>query len=362
MKSVIVETTQFYAKFAGRKTLIIIFLSVMLIVLGLAATSVGAASVGMKEAFSVIVSKILPFSPPAYVTTLDETVIFTLRLPRVLMAIITGISLAGAGAVMQGILRNPLVSPYTLGLSSGAAFGAGLAIVLGVSLFGVGFLAFGKYLVVINAFIFGLLTMLLVYGIARLKGMAPETLILAGVAIGYLFSAMVSGLKYISDEGQLHEIVFWLMGGLWAADWKTVGLLFPISFGSLVLMIKYAWDLNALSAGDEVAVSLGIDVNRVRIICLVLASLVAASSIAFTGIIGFIGLVAPHISRIIIGSDHRFLIPCSCLMGAVLLLGSDTLARTVISPTEIPVGIITSLIGAPFFIYLLIKKRRRGWS
>ncbi|MBC7326402.1 MAG: iron ABC transporter permease, partial [Moorella sp. (in: Bacteria)] len=285
--------------------------------------------------------------------------VIDLRLPRIFLAVVTGISLAGAGAVMQGILNNPLVCPYTLGLSGGAAFGAALAIVLGTGVLGPAFGIAGRYLIVTNAFLFGFLTMFLVYGIARLKGSTPETLVLGGVAIGYLFSAGVSGLKYFSDSEALKELVVWLMGGLWGASWSTVGLLFPIVTVCMLVLLRYAWDMNALAAGEEVAANLGVRVNRLRLISLAFSALAASATVAFTGIIGFIGLVAPHLCRMLIGGDYRFLIPGSCLMGAALLLVSDTLARTIIAPVELPVGIITSLIGAPFFVFLLVKKKRR---
>ncbi len=273
------------------------------------------------------------------------------------MAIITGVSLGVAGAVMQGVLRNPLVSPYTLGLSSGAACGAAIAIVLGVGIFGS-----GRYIIIINAFFFSLFTMALVYGISRIRGTSVETLILAGVAMSYLFSAAISSMKYFSGNEALREVVFWLMGGLYTTKWENVVLLAPIVLVFTLLLVCYSWDMNAMSAGEEVASSLGINVNRVRIICLALASVLTASVIAFTGIIGFIGLVSPHVCRLLIGSDHRYLIPASGLAGALVLLVSDTACRTMVQPTEIPVGIVTSFIGVPFFLYLLVRRKRRWWQ
>jgi len=189
-----------------------------------------------------------------------------------------------------------------------------------------------------------------------------ETLILAGVAMGYLFSAAISLLKYVSGHEELREIVFWLMGGLYTARWENVIILIPAVLFFTLLLMRYSWDLNAMSAGEEVASSLGINVNRVRIICLSLSAVLTASVIAFTGIIGFIGLVSPHVCRLLIGSDHRYLIPCSGLIGALVLLVSDTACRTMISPTEIPVGIVTSFIGVPFFLYLLVSRKRRWWQ
>jgi iron complex transport system permease protein len=258
---------------------------------------------------------------------------------------------------MQGVLRNPLVSPYTLGLSSGAACGAALAIVFGATT-----VIFGSYLIVTNAFIFGLLTMLLVLGIARIRGTSIETLILAGVALGYLFSAVISALKYASGNEQLREIVLWLMGDLSGANWNSLFILMPFILILCIIALRYSWDMNVMGAGDEVATSLGIKVGQVRIINLILAAFLTAGVIAHTGIIGFIGLVSPHICRLIIGNDHRFLIPCAGIMGALLLLVSDTICRTIIQPTEIPVGIITAIVGVPFFLYLLVRQKRRWWQ
>lgn len=357
-----VEIGELYSRHAARKVALLAGLLLVLVAVALYSTATGAAAVSVGDVVRVIAGKIFPSAYPVDEGELAHTVVMELRLPRIFLAILTGISLAGAGTVMQGILRNPLVSPYTLGLSSGAAFGAALAIVLGTSVFGAAFVNIDRYIIVTNAFIFGFLTMFLVYGIARLKGTAPETLVLGGVAIGYLFSAGVSALKYISEHEKLKELVVWLMGGLWGATWDIVWLLFLPVLVCMGILLRYAWDMNALSSGEEVAVNLGVNVNRLRLICLTLSSLVASITIAFTGIIGFIGLVAPHICRILIGGDNRFLIPCASLTGAILLLLSDTMARTVIAPTEIPVGIVTSLIGAPFFIYLLLKRRRQWWS
>lgn len=351
----IFELEESYIRSSWKKTLIVLALLAAVAVLAVAAITMGAASsFGTMEALGTILSKFLPVEEPS---SFVQLIVLQLRLPRILMAIITGISLGVAGAVMQGVLRNPLVSPYTLGLSSGAACGAAIAIVLGVGVFGQ-----GRYIIIVNAFIFSLLTMALVYGISRIRGTSVETLILAGVAMSYLFSAIISSLKYFSDNEALREVVFWLMGGLYATKWENVLLLAPIVLVLTLLLIRYSWDLNAMSAGEEVASSLGINVKRVRIICLILASVLTASVIAFTGIIGFIGLVSPHICRLLMGSDHRYLIPASGLAGALVLLISDTACRTMVQPTEIPVGILTSFIGVPFFLYLLVKRKRRWWQ
>ncbi len=349
------EVRELYQRMTGRKVLFISLLVVALIALAIGATSVGSSSLGFADAARVIASKVFPFAH-IHTSAIEEAIIWDIRLPRVILALFAGASLAIAGSAMQGTLRNPLVSPFTLGISSGAAFGAALAIILGVGVVGG-----GRYIVILNAFVFALLTMALVYGIARIRSMTTETVILAGIAVSYLFMALVSALQYIAGEHDLAAIVYWTMGSLNAASWGQVLIILPILAICIPLMVRYAWDLNVMGAGEEVASSLGVAVKRVRVINLTLATVVTATVISFTGIIGFIGLVAPHITRLIIGGDHRYLLPCSCLMGALLLLGADTLARTAL-PYEIPVGIMTAFIGVPFFVYLLTRKRREFWQ
>lgn len=350
----ILYAEEVYTRASWKKTLLTLFLFIMVLTLGVLATTIGASSLGISESLHALLAELIPGEE---VSHFAQVVVLQLRLPRILMAIITGMSLGVAGAVMQGVLRNPLVSPFTLGLSSGAACGAAIAIVLGVGILGT-----GQYIIMINAFLFSLLTMAVVYGIARIRGTSIETLILAGVAMGYLFSAVISLLQYASGNEQLREIVFWLMGGLYATKSESVIILIPIVLFITILLMRYSWDLNAMSAGEEVASSLGINVSQVRMICLFLSTVLTASVIAFTGIIGFIGLVSPHLCRLMIGSDHRYLIPWSGLTGALLLLVSDTIGRTMISPTEIPVGVVTSFIGVPFFLYLLVRRKRRWWQ
>ncbi len=349
------EEQAYYSRYTARKTVFLFALLAVLLVAGAATAAIGAANLKAIHVFQILLRLVRGDS-----TDIDQftyTVVVQLRLPRICMAMLTGIALGSSGAVMQGVLRNPLVSPYTLGLSSGAAAGAALAIVLGVTATGL-----GHYLVIVGAFVFALLTMAVVFALSRIRGTSTETLILSGVALGYLFSALVSALKYFSTNEALREIVYWLMGGIYATRWNTVFILTPLVIPCTVFAIRLAWDLNALSAGEEVATSLGVNVHRVRRWGLLLSSVLTASVISFTGIIGFIGLVAPHICRLIIGSDHRYLIPTSGLMGAMVLLVADTASRTMIRPTEIPVGVLTAFIGVPFFLYLLSQKKRRWWN
>jgi iron complex transport system permease protein len=192
--------------------------------------------------------------------------------------------------------------------------------------------------------------------------MSSETVILVGVAVGFLFSALLSLIQYVAPEYKaVSAVVFWLMGSLTSSTWEGILIILPIVVVTVVLMVQQSWNINVMSMGEEVATSLGVNSKRVLAINMVLETLATASIIAFTGVIGFVDLIAPHIARMLIGSDHRFLIPCSALVGAFMLLCSDTVARLVLSPTELPVGIVTSLLGVPFFIYILVSKRRQSW-
>lgn len=339
-----------YERKKYKNLLILIGLSVLLVLVTIMSISIGASSVNSSKVIEVVMSL---FNSDYTVSKIDEIVVLNIRLSRVFVAIFAGIALSNAGLLMQGIFQNPIVSPYTLGVSNGAAFGAALSIVMGAKL---SFL--GNYRVPVFAFIFSVITMLMVYGVALVAKNSSKTLVLSGVAIGYLFSAMVSFIKYVSDSNELPEIVFWMMGGLAGIPWESIVLIAIVVIISVTIMMRFAWDLNVMSAGEELAISLGVNFNKIKNISIILSTLMTAVAVAFTGIIGFVGLIAPHISRIIIGSDYRYLIPASSLIGALLLLISDTIARNIIAPTELPVGIITSFIGVPFFLYLIIKQKR----
>lgn len=321
--------------------------------------SLGSAMINFINGIFTFIGHYIPFgyrldaSAMTPHSSIASVIVVNMRMPRILLAILTGMSLAVAGAVMQGILRNPLVSPFTLGLASASSFGAALMIVLGTAV-ALPFIT-GDYVVVFSAFAFGCLSMMLIYGVSRMRGTSQATLILSGVVIGYIFQAGVLILKYISNNEKLKELVVWLMGGMWSANWDTILILTPITLLCMFVMGLMAWNLNALSAGDDIAKSLGIKVERLRLFCLFMTTLAASSCLAFTGVIGFIGLMAPHICRMLIGNDYRYLIPCSALMGAIILVVSDTFARTIMSPIEIPVGIIMYIIGGVFFLYLILR-------
>lgn len=350
------EAKALYTKFTTRKIVFILAGLAGLAALTLFATSIGSAGLGLNDVAHAIFARVFPFADIES-SHLADVVVWELRLPRIVMALIGGAGLAVSGAVMQGITRNPLVSPFTVGVSSAAAFGASIAIVLGFGLVGS-----ERYIVITNAFVFASITAFLVYGLARIRGITGETLVLAGIALMFLFSALTSLLQYFASEEQLQAVVYWMFGSLSESNWENIIVASILLFLSLPFLMRYSWDLNAMaSGGDEIATSLGVSVPRVRVLCLILAALVTAGIICFTGVIGFVCLVAPHMARLLIGADYRFLLPCSCVLGALLLLIADTVGRSILSPVTIPVGIVTSLIGVPFFVYLLMARRKEYW-
>jgi iron complex transport system permease protein len=287
-------------------------------------------------------------------------VIWNIRLPRVIAGIVAGAGLGVAGCVMQTNLRNPLASPSTLGISNAAAFGANLGIVL----FGAGtvqsnthdavFIS-NPYIVTLSAFAFSMLAMMLILMLARLRGFSPESVVLSGVAFGSLFTAGSTLLQYFAEDVQVAAMVFWTFGDLGRIAWEEVAILAAVIAAAFIYFQFQRWNYNALDSGEDAAKSLGVHVEQVRFGAMFAASLVTAVAVSFMGIIGFIGLIAPQMMRRVLGVDHRFLIPASAVTGAALLLFSDTLARTLISPVILPVGAITSFFGAPLFLFLLAK-------
>jgi len=343
-----------YVRHARRNTLWIVALLISIVILGTIAIVLGPLKLSIADVYATILHRFFPglFSPPS---ELAERTIWYIRLPRLIMGITAGFSLAVSGAVMQPVLRNPLASPFTLGISAGAGFGAAIAIVFQKSL------GAGTFFVVANAFVFALFTAFVILGLARYKGATPETMILTGVAISYLFHACTTLMEYFADAWAVREVVFWLVGSLAKATWGNLGYILLVLVGCTPILIYKAWDLNVMSIGDEAAKSLGTRVQRTRMLLMVVASLVTATTICFTGTIGFIGLVAPHITRMIIGGDNRFVVPASGLLGALLLAGADILAVNIISPTVIPIGVMTSFMGVPLFIYLIMRRKRETW-
>jgi iron complex transport system permease protein len=337
----------------------------LLILLAMIGITLGSGNLSLMDSYGALWDGLLTRVSTFFGTTtesvsdasIQEIIVWDIRLHRVLFALVAGFGLAIAGTIMQGILRNPLASPFTLGISSAASCGASIAIILfaGVTLVS------GNVLVVIMAFLFAMTASLIIYGMARHKGLNSSTLILAGIAIMYLFSAITSLMQYFGSSDQAAAVVYWMFGSLEGTTWPKLFIVTTVIAILTPYTIRRAWDLNALAEGDEIAKSIGVPVERTMTIFMMIASVMTAVIIAFTGTIGFIGLVAPHITRMAIGNDHRWLVPASGLVGAAILLGADNLCRTLIYPSVIPVGIMTAFLGVPFFLYLFLKRGDAGW-
>ena len=360
-----------YEKSRRRKILFMLISGLALIVISIAVLGIGGIMISPLQVLETFLYKYFPGSFPPPEQAYYEVVIYGYRIPRILLGIMTGACLAVAGASMQGILKNPLADPFTLGLSSAASCGAGIGIVLGPMLFGSFYTTTYEFLghsvsfqwifMVLVAFMFGLASAMIIIMLTGKRAVSHSTLILTGVVVGYIFSAILSYLKYISDEAALKDLTLWLLGGMWGASWDAVVIVLPIGLIGIILMWRTAVDLNALSSGDDVAKNLGVKVSAVRKRIMILSALVTSACMAFTGIIGFVGLMAPHMVRMLIGNDNRYLIPASAIFGALILVSCDAIARYVIRPSELPVGIIMYLVGGVFFMFL-IRKMRGGYD
>ncbi|ABY93211.1 iron ABC transporter permease [Thermoanaerobacter sp. X514] len=280
----------------------------------------------------------------------SRTIILNLRLPRAIESAIVGMGLSVVGTFFQGLLRNPMADPYVLGVSSGAAFGATIAIILGLGIFGLSFMAF----------VTSLMTVFFVYTISKTgTRVSMTTMLLAGIAISAFMSAIIS-LMMLLNHDEFSRIVFWTMGGFSLINWNSVVFTTPIIVIGSFVMYVFSRDVNAILTGEEVAEHLGVNTELVKKIILITGSLVTATAVSVGGIIGFVGLIVPHISRLIVGPDNRILVPFSAISGAIFLTFADLLARIILKPMEIPIGIITAALGGPFFLYLLIKSKQKS--
>ncbi len=290
----------------------------------------------------------IPFNDIFNMHTRMGEIFWFIRLPRLVLAVVVGAALSVSGAVMQGLFRNPMAGPYLLGISAGAGVGGAI-----------GFLMGGLYSVNVMAFVGAILPTYISYRLSKTRyGANILILVLAGIAISALLSSLITLLLFFAGN-QLHNIFFWLMGSLSNAEWNVLLLCAIPVVASLIAIIRLSPELNALALGEETASSIGIDTEHYKKLFLLLSSLLTSSSVATSGIIGFVGLVIPHICKLLFGYDSRIVIPTSALIGSTFMLWSDALSRSVISPAEIPIGIVTSLVGAPFFMYLLLRKKDR---
>jgi len=335
----------------GRQRSALIGLPVAVLLIGVIALGMGRYTVGFDDVVRILLGQLLPIERTWSDT--EEAAVLQVRLPRVLLAMLVGAGLAVCGAALQAVFGNPIVSPQILGVSSGASFGGALAIVLGL----------GSAALVLGSFGFGLLALVAVFATSRVRGPAPPlTIVLSGIVVGAFFSALVSLLTYLADPyGELQSIVFWLLGSLATATYGKVAVAgVPVLLGG-ALIYALRWRINVLSLGDEDAKTLGLRPERLRWLLLTAVAAVVAGAVAVSGVIGWVGLVVPHLARLWVGPDHRILIPVSLGLGAAYLTVIDTVTRN-LGVAEIPLGVLTAFVGAPVFLFLLHRSRRRMWS
>ena len=335
------------------KILWLLAVAVLLLVTAVIACSLGVADLSPARLFVTFLPSVRPVISAVPLNETELNVLFMLRLPRVAAAIIAGATLGVSGTAMQAITGNPMASPFTTGISGAAALGAAAVIVFG------GFpVHMQKAATVLAAFCMAMLCAVLVYGISSFKGMGAGTLVLTGIALNYFFSAINSTMQFVANEQQLPAIIHWTFGSLTSVGWTDIAVMVLFFVVLFPVLQFHAWALNLMSAnGDESAAALGVNVFRTRLVIGIGITLLTASVVSFTGIIGFVGLVAPHMARIIIGGNYRQLIPFSALTGALLVLVGDTIGRNAFSPTMVPVGIMVSYVGVPMFLYLILRER-----
>ena len=338
-----------YASIIRKRIALIVTLGVGMVVALFLDIATGPSNLPLSDVFAAIVD-------PESLGASTQAIVREVRLPAALMAVLVGAALSLAGAEMQTILNNPLASPFTLGVSSAASLGAAIAIVLGV---GIPFLP-ALWTIPFYAFVFAFASVLLLQVVARLRGSSVETLVLFGIALVFSFNAAVALVQFIASQEALQQLVFWTMGSLSRATWSNLGILALVVAAVVPFSLAASWRMTALRLGEDRARSFGVDAARLRFLSLMRVSLLAATSVAFVGTIGFIGLVGPHIARLLVGEDHRFFLPASVLTGALVMSAASVLSKLIVPGTLIPVGIVTALIGVPFFTILILSRRERG--
>jgi len=345
-----------YRAYLNRKVRWILLGLILVFVFFVLAISVGAVAIPPLD----VVQSLLGISS----SDKWDRIVWNVRLPQAIAAVVAGIGLAIAGVAMQSILRNPIASPFTLGISSAGAFGAAVSvIVLGAgtmqSTVASPVAISNPYLTTTVAFIFCMIATGVILAISHIKGASPEVMVLTGVALSSLFSAGVMFLQYFSNDAQLAAVVFWTFGDVGRATWDMLPLMVVVVGAGTLYFIANRWNYNAIDAGDETARGLGVNVTRIRLAGMTVAAVISAVIVALLGVIGFVGLVCPHMMRRLVGDDQRYLIPGSAIAGAVLLLASDTVARIIVVPYILPVAVLTAFLGAPVFIYLLFRGYKR---
>jgi iron complex transport system permease protein len=357
-KGLLSEFKERYLRYISRKmTFVIICLTVSVLAIGLQ-LSFGKYSIGFFESYGILIDHLRGIIPVEGTARMKHYVVWELRTPRALAGLAVGAGLGMCGAVMQSSLKNPLADPYTTGIASGAGLGAAIAIVLGLCIIpGIS----GEGAIVVNAFVFSMIPVTMIITMSRLKrSVTPSGMILIGIAVMYIFTATTTLLKLTASEESLAEVYMWSVGTLGKAGWDNIWFMIAAALTGAVIFQLLARRLNVLVMCDSGAVTLGVDPRRTRLLALGAVSLVTAVLVSFTGTIGFVGLVAPHMVRMFIGSDNKYLIPASAAFGALMLLIADFVARNAAS-VELPVGTITALIGGPLFLYLIVRQTRSAW-
>lgn len=349
------DLKQEYKNENKKKILLIVTVVFIMLVSAYVFTTLGMKNISNMQTL-VAISKAFSGTLDNGADAASNKVIMLLRLPRIALAMLAGIGLAVSGAIMQSLTRNYLVSPFTLGISSAAAFGASMSIVFGVGVF------FQSEVGMIScAFIASCICGCIVYGISRYIGLNPSSIVLVGISLNYLFSAMTATIEFFAKEHKLEAVVQWTFGSFNRATWESVLITFIVIVVGLAILIIYSLKLNVMATNsDEMAKSLGINVNKARVVCGMTAILLTATIISFTGVIGFIGLIAPHIARLLIGDNHLYYLPFASVLGGILLLFSDMIGKFILYPVNIPVGIVISFLGVPLFIHLILMKRRNS--
>jgi iron complex transport system permease protein len=337
-----------YSRLVRRRILIVAALAAAMLVAFAADLVTGPSSLSPLDAISGL------FAPDSLSGPM-RVIIWDVRLPQALLAILVGAALSLAGTEMQTVLNNPLASPFTLGVSSAASLGAALAIVLGIGVPGLSM----SWIVSVNAFVFAFGSVLLLQALSRLRGTGPETLVLIGIALVFTCNALVALIQFIASQEALQQLVFWSMGSLSRGNWDKLGVLALVLLVVTPLTLMASWQMTALRLGEHRAMSFGVNVGRLRFLSLLRVSLLAATSVAFVGTIGFIGLVGPHIARLLVGEDHRLLLPASMIAGALVLSLSSVASKLLVPGAVMPVGIVTALVGVPFFVVLIFMRRER---
>ena len=336
-------------------TLALVGLALACLLLAVVAIGQGAISIAPARVAEILIARLT--GDTALLEGSDVLVVLNIRLPRVLLGLLVGAGLAVSGALMQGLFRNPLADPGLVGVSSGAALAAAATLVLGDRILAGSMMKLPFALLPAGAFCGGLASTLALYLISTRGGRTSvATMLLAGVALGALAGALTGLLAFVSDDRQLRDLTFWSLGSLGGASWTKLSAVAPIILPLLLLMPLLARGLNGLMLGEAEAYHLGIPVQRIKALAILLVALAVGASVASAGMIGFVGIVVPHLIRLSVGPDHRLLLPLSALGGAMLLVGADIAARLIVAPAELPIGIVTATIGAPFFLWLLLRR------